>query len=91
MKLQEVGAAQEIGYRRHPRGWCGLKWVCDKNKMRFVRSPPARVVWIEMMKTFFTRCGKRKSPPARVVWIEILMNTDELFANLVATREGGVD
>ena len=33
-------------------------------------SPPARVVWIEIIASFFVR-HQRVSPPARVVWIEI--------------------
>ena len=35
------------------------------------RSPPARVVWIEMLEYCFSPALYLGSPPARVVWIEI--------------------
>ena len=34
-------------------------------------SPPARVVWIEMIRSQLNVSSKSASPPARVVWIEI--------------------
>ncbi len=55
-----------------------------------MRSPPARVVWIEILPA----CGLAlscQSPPARVVWIEIQYQTSDLHYHIVATREGGVD
>ena len=53
-------------------------------------SPPARVVWIEIL-LYFSLLYFAESPPARVVWIEITL--DDYISNKarVATREGGVD
>ena len=58
---------------------------------RACRSPPAREVWIEIPAPV-SRPSAIKSPPAREVWIEIpagLNATGE--ADMVASREGGVD
>ena len=35
-------------HRRHPRGWCGLKYKDFLNSFAIFQSPPARVVWIEI-------------------------------------------
>ncbi len=69
--------------RRHPRGWCGLKfsWCC-KNYLCNLLSPPARVVWIEIrLGSLFV--GPQGSPPARVVWIE--MSLASAFACAIAS------
>ena len=36
--------------RRHPRGWCGLKFRVLVYNRHCTPSPPARVVWIEIFK-----------------------------------------
>ena len=55
-------------------------------------SPPARVVWIEIVSVSNGGTGKTRSPPARVVWIEISMAKPSMSQYIrVATREGGVD
>ena len=36
---------------RHPRGWCGLKCMVDSGRRLPDGSPPARVVWIEILFT----------------------------------------
>ncbi len=53
-------------------------------------SPPARVVWIEMLVGVEVPFPKA-SPPARVVWIEIAIISSPEVSDSVATREGGVD
>ena len=35
---------------RHPRGWCGLKYLPWTIHPPHPTSPPARVVWIEMFE-----------------------------------------
>ena len=55
------------------------------------RSPPARVVWIEI-RLFTQKNAPQTSPPARVVWIEIVLRRASTSGKpCVATREGGVD
>ncbi len=34
---------------RHPRGWCGLKFRDSPKTALMLPSPPARVVWIEIL------------------------------------------
>ena len=34
---------------RHPRGWCGLKSIIAIANFNKAVSPPARVVWIEIV------------------------------------------
>ena len=46
----------------------------DKGRSRCQRSPPARVVWIEMLLCRWFRAAVLPSPPARVVWIEIILS-----------------
>ena len=53
-------------------------------------SPPARVVWIEILKRQH-QDNFLMSPPARVVWIEIVSVSNGGTGKTVATREGGVD
>ena len=55
------------------------------------RSPPARVVWIEMLLRDSIENTGIKSPPARVVWIEMADLYESYDTLQVATREGGVD
>ena len=41
--------------RHHPHGWCGLKFGKIRKKSNGIKSPPTRVVWIEInddIKTF---------------------------------------
>ena len=58
--------------------------------MHITKSPPARVVWIEISdRTPIVIV--RLSPPARVVWIEIIHSIGTASLYNVATREGGVD
>ena len=40
------------------------------DRISYRRSPPARVVWIEMHQ-YISKILAAPSPPARVVWIEI--------------------
>ena len=55
-------------------------------------SPPARVVWIEIICIPLIPDLQNASPPARVVWIEMQTSTTlNIYAHAVATREGGVD
>ena len=54
-------------------------------------SPPARVVWIEIIEKCRAVYTISTSPPARVVWIEIAFPGSEEARKMVATREGGVD
>ena len=53
-------------------------------------SPPARVVWIEIIMVG-PLIQEERSPPARVVWIEMFYTNSVSEFLLVATREGGVD
>ena len=53
-------------------------------------SPPARVVWIEIVGDR-VQFEELLSPPARVVWIEITAPRARQQHPRVATREGGVD
>ena len=63
-----------------------------KRKIPKFTSPPARVVWIEIVSVSNGGTGKTRSPPARVVWIEISMAKPSMSQYIrVATREGGVD
>ena len=41
------------------------------------KSPPARVVWIEIVKPDLLNRIQIGSPPARVVWIEIAPTASE--------------
>ena len=54
-------------------------------------SPPARVVWIEIIAAASSMILFLLSPPARVVWIEIAIISSPEVSDSVATREGGVD
>ena len=54
------------------------------------RSPPTRVVWIEM-KDDWQKEFDGMSPPTRVVWIEIVLTVIFEQAILVTTHTGGVD
>ena len=56
-----------------------------------LKSPPARVVWIEILENDMDLTQLRLSPPARVVWIEIGRGYAAPQVRYVATREGGVD
>ena len=56
-----------------------------------IRSPPARVAWIETRSRRSPQPLSHWSPPARVAWIETLKWTINLIGYTVATREGGVD
>ena len=76
---------------RHPRGWCGLKLHSPDNCKAKTLSPPAGVVWIEILCAQPVDVKRGASPPARVVWIEIYGWYFYLFVPYVATREGGVD
>ena len=61
----------------------------DQNGMEM--SPPARVVWIEIIAAASSMILFLLSPPARVVWIEITQTGLVAREETVATREGGVD
>ena len=37
-----------LEYRRHPHGWCELKFISTSNKSINTRSPPTWVVWVEI-------------------------------------------
>ena len=52
---------------------CGVDWnpIHDNLKRCFTKSPPTRVVWIEIINGVSMSFGNR-SPPTRVVWIEII-------------------
>ena len=47
-----------------------MKSMSDTLKERFLRSPPSREVWIEILSRETTN-WKKVSPPSREVWIEI--------------------
>ena len=69
--------------------WIEMKPTLHHNDQSFP-SPPARVVWIEIVKPDLLN-QIQMSPPARVVWIEIKDQMVFSKASGVATREGGVD
>ena len=48
---------------RHPRGWCGLKSPHCSTRENECWSPPARVVWIEII--FYTVSQQRKQVATR--------------------------
>ena len=66
-----------------------MKWQIFMNLT--ILSPPARVVWIEMVIFIMLVVMVLWSPPARVVWIEISGVLVSIPTAWVATREGGVD
>ena len=76
-------ATREGGVDRN-RGFCRSKCGC-------LRSPPARVAWIETSSCLYGKRLLSVSPPARVAWIETLIACSISFSVIVATREGGVD
>ena len=67
-----------------------MKFFLLQNLSKSLMSPPARVVWIEILLETVSQ-KKKSSPPARVVWIEISKTWPVLQDIMVATREGGVD
>ena len=67
-----------------------MKLVRNLQLPKVTMSPPARVVWIEILPPSCTIVGE-VSPPARVVWIEITPTLNINGLGAVATREGGVD
>ena len=77
--------------RHHPHGWCGLKFrLVAPFEHGGSKSPPTRVVWIEIIGTRYA--GKQiKSPPTRVVWIEIFIQSLVTDNKAVTTHTGGVD
>ena len=67
-----------------------MKCVTAGRANVYSKSPPARVVWIEIQRES-RRKSDRQSPPARVVWIEMGRKLPDGRVIFVATREGGVD
>ena len=47
-----------------------MKSICYPSSIYNIGSPPARVVWVEII-TVTGEPPYQKSPPARVVWVEI--------------------
>ena len=57
----------------------------------FLRSLPARGVWIEIMSAAICGAEFLKSLPARGVWIEIARHPGSVPPDGVAPRKGSVD
>ena len=54
-----------------------MKYTYQREWWGNPRSPPARVVWIEILRAVVCPAGVW-SPPARVVWIEIVGSTNNV-------------
>ena len=70
----------------------GVDWNSASKSTRYSheRSPPTRVVWIEIKKKSKIP-AKKLSPPTRVVWIEIPSRKGIWLSEMVTTHTGGVD
>ena len=92
LKSTNVGNASPKSAGRHPRGWCGLK--CSLRQVapwKLGRSPPARVVWIEIFITLTASANRPRRHPRGWCGLKLTDGCKKLKSCLVATREGGVD
>ena len=78
--------------RRHPRGWCGLKSLFMLPGNSRSKSPPARVVWIEIGQGALESYKEAESRhPRGWCGLKLIRYCYYRLIALVATREGGVD